>query len=447
MNAAARGATLAKAVSRVRRLARGPWPHLRPGHEVTLLECGQAFFPALEAAIDRARERVDLETYILHDDPSGQRIVAALVRAAQRGVRVRLTIDGFGTPRLGAGIRRLLAGSAVAVRVYRPEPKGWSLDRSRLRRLHRKLAVVDAAEVFVGGINLLDDFVDPNHGALERPRLDYAVSVRGPLVREAAQAVDEVWRALDPKARRLGRWAAQPGPAQALPDDDAAHPADASAAFASQATTVAGSRRDESAGTDRAGAGGLRAMLLLRDNFRYRRAIEREYLEAISQARREIVVANAYFFPGRRLRAALVAAARRGVRVTLLLQGRVEYRLQHYASQALYDELLRGGIALFEYRASFLHAKVALADDWVTVGSSNIDPFSLLLAREANVVVRDAVFAERLRDRLQAAIVEGSRPVHARHHAQRPWPVRVMNWFAFGVLRLGVALSGRASKY
>ena len=188
-------------------------------------------------------------------------------------------------------------------------------------------------------------------------------------------------------------------------------------------------------------------MLVLRDNFRYRRAIEREYLEAIAQARSEIVVANAYFFPGRRLRAALVAAARRGVRVTLLLQGRVEYRLQHYASQALYDELLRGGIALFEYRASFLHAKVALADDWVTVGSSNIDPFSLLLAREANVVVRDAAFAERLRDRLQAAIVEGSRPVHARHHAQRPWPVRVMNWFAFGVLRLGVALSGRASKY
>jgi cardiolipin synthase len=191
----------------------------------------------------------------------------------------------------------------------------------------------------------------------------------------------------------------------------------------------------------------VRAMLLLRDNFRFRRAIEREYLQAIGAARQRVLLANAYFFPGARMRRALILAAGRGVPVTLLLQGRVEYALQHYASQALYDELLGAGVRIVEYASSFMHAKVAVADDWATVGSSNIDPFSLLLAREANVVVCDAGFAAHLSARIHAAIAQGGREVHPARHARGPLRLRAVRWAAFALLRAGVALSGRAGRW
>jgi cardiolipin synthase len=180
----------------------------------------------------------------------------------------------------------------------------------------------------------------------------------------------------------------------------------------------------------------MRAALLLRDNLRHRRTIEHAYLEAIESARRDILVANAYFLPGRRLRRALSDAALRGVRVRLLLQGRVEYRLQHYAQQALYGELLQAGVAIHEYTPSFLHAKVAVIDDaWSTVGSSNIDPYSLLIAREANVAVIDRDFAAQLRGELERAIERESVPVHAPALAQRGWLKRVAYRLAYSVVR------------
>lgn len=427
---AGRGARLVKAVSRVTGRRSLPAPVLRAGHTVDLLEGGAAFFPALEAAIDAARRDVHLETYILHNDVAGRRIVAALARAAQRGVAVRLAVDGYGTPRVPSELLALLADGPVALRIFRPERGPLSWNRSRLRRLHRKLVVIDGELAFVGGINLLDDLIDPNHGALERPRLDFAVCVRGPLVRDAVEALGRVWHTLA---------SGDDGPAVAA--RPRRHRLTVGASPSQPAAPAVAAARGA------APLSGLRAMLLLRDNFRFRRTIEHEYLAAIQAARREILIANAYFFPGARMRHALTAAARRGVRVTLLLQGRVEYRLQHYASQALYDELLGAGIAIVEYKASFLHAKVAVVDDWATVGSSNIDPFSLLLAREANVVIRDAGFADLLRTRIIAAIEGGGRRVLAQHHARRAWPVRVMNWFAVLVLRAGVAISGRAARY
>lgn len=408
-------------------------PVLRAGHQIELLESGADFFPALEAAIDGARHEIHLETYILNDDASGRRVMAALARAGARGVSVKLAVDGFGTPRISRELRALFKGSGVHLRVFRPERRRFSLDRRRLRRLHRKLVVIDRELAFVGGINLLDDRVDPNHGVLERPRLDFAVAVRGPLVSDAYAAVRRVWRRLHPRAL-LAPW---------QPDEPTADEPTADEQPASQT----GALVQLPAEHDLQSSTGMLAMLVLRDNFRFRRKIEHEYLAAIAAARREIIIANAYFFPGIRLRRALMRAAARGVRVTLLLQGLVEYRLQHYASQALYDELLRAGIEIVEYKASFLHAKAAVADDWATVGSSNIDPFSLLLAREANVVIRDAGFAAHLRTRIMAAIQTGGQPVLALHHARRSLPVRMMNWFAYGVLRVGVALSGRAARY
>ena len=186
------------------------------------------------------------------------------------------------------------------------------------------------------------------------------------------------------------------------------------------------------------------AELVLRDNLRNRRKIERAYLKAIGVARHEVIIANAYFLPGARLPRALVHASRRGVRVRLLLQGRFEYFLQYHATRALYGKLLEAGVEIHEYTASFLHAKVAVIDSqWATVGSSNLDPLSLLLAREANLVMDDAGFATRLHERLEAAIRQGSAMVDARILANRPWQQRALEALASLALRAGILVLGR----
>jgi len=389
-----------------------------------LLRSGREFFPALIQAIDAAQTEVLLETYIFSEDQTGDQVAQALARAARRGLRVRVVIDGFGTRPVPERFLELWTGSGAQVQVFSPVPVLLTLDRQRLRRLHRKLACIDGEVGFVGGINVLDDLWDPNHGALEHPRLDYAVQVRGHLAHDVRETMVRLWEQVSaPGAigRNLGvRRSAAPNAAE----PNAAVPG---------ATTRAGITP---------GPRTMPARLVLRDSFTQRRAIERAYLRAIGQARREVLIATAYFFPGRRFRRALREAADRGVKVRLLLQGRAEYLLPHRAAQAMYDSLLSRGIEIHEYTRSFLHAKVAVIDDWATVGSSNIDPFSLLLSREANVVVHDRGFARQLRACLDQEIREGATQVLMDQVRRRTWWHRLSGWLAYGLLRLGVRVSG-----
>ena len=378
---------------------------LLPGNRLHLLQSGAEYFPALIAAIDAARIEIHLETYIFEDDGTGRAVAAALGRAARRGVAVRVLVDGFGARRFAEGLGIPLREAGAEVLVYRPEAGRLVFRRNRLRRLHRKLSVFDGALAFVGGINVIDDNNTPHQIP---PRFDYAVRIEGPLVPAIHFAVRHLWRLV--RWSRIGR---RPPPPPGL------HVAPPSA------------------------DGPVSAGLLIRDNLRHRRDIENAYMEAITNARREVLIANAYFLPGKRFRRALTDAAARGVRVTLLLQGRVEYVLLHYATLALYGILLRAGIRIVEYRASFLHAKVAVIDDdWATVGSSNIDPFSLLLAREANVVVRNAGFAAGLRASLEAAMAAGGHPVSHADLRARPWYVRAASRLAYNFVRLLMGVTG-----
>lgn len=374
------------------------------GNDIRLLVCGEQYFPALEEAIDLARQEVFLETYIFADDDIGTRIAAALARAAQRGVRVRVLVDGFGASEFERTHQTSLESAGAHTLIFRPDISWVTLRRNRLRRMHRKLAVIDAHVGFAGGINIIDDMHTPGHTP---PRFDFAVQVRGPLVSRMHAECQKLWERVAwatlqfrPRLPRLREYANR-------------H------------------------------AGQMRAMLLVRDNVRHRRDIEDAYLEAINSAVREIVIANAYFLPGRRFRQALTRATARGVTVTLILQGRVEYALMHYASQALYGSLLSKGVSIVEYRRSFLHAKAAVIDDdWATVGSSNIDPFSLMLAREANIVVRDAGFAQELRLKLMQAAHHGGRELRHRQWKTRPITERVLRWLAYGVVRVMIGLAG-----
>lgn len=395
-------------------------------HRIRLLQGAQELFATLIAEVDAAQSDVQLETYIFDCTGVGADVAGALMRAAQRGVQVQLVVDGVGTGTLPEPWRAQLLQAGVQLQVYSPlGPLGLLLPQ-RWRRLHRKLCTVDGRVLFCGGINVLDDFYDPNYGRLDAPRLDFAVRVEGALVPYASDVMEQLWwrmRAVtDVQRRRL---------AQAL--------ADWRAARANHLQV----RRAEVRGT------GMRAALVLRDNLRHRGRIERAYRRAIARARHEIVIANAYFVPGRKLRRALVLAARRGVRVRLLLQGRYEYFMQYHAARPVYGALLAAGVEIHEYAPSFLHAKVAVIDaqgtrPWATVGSSNLDPLSLLLAREANVMVRDAAFAQDLHQRLERAMADGGGPINASDYAARPWRQRVLDRIAFAIMRTALWLTGNS---
>jgi len=376
-------------------------PLVYGGNRIDLLKNGAQFFPRLLAAFDAARESIHLETYIYELDDVGERVAQALAAAAGRGVAVHLLVDAFGAAGSVPRLRERMQAAGVRFRVFRPGI-WWRLERRLLRRLHRKIALVDDRLAFVGGINIIDDY---NHQGVESgglgPRYDFAVECEGPLVALIAFVVKRLWWTVAAADRRPGdippRYVEQSAP---LPQN-------------------------------------MRASLLLRDNLRHRRTIQRAYLDGIAGARQDVVLANAYFLPSRRLRDALCDAARRGVRVRLLLQGRVEYWLQHYAQQALYGRLVQAGIEIHEYTASFLHAKVAVIDGvWATVGSSNIDPYSLLLAREANIAVIDRGFAMKLRGELEQAIAHDAVPVHALALARRPWWKQLGYRLAYTVVRL-----------
>jgi cardiolipin synthase len=373
------------------------------------------FFPALVEAITAAQHDVWLETYIFSTAGAGADIAQALMAAAQRGVRVRVVVDGVGTGQLPADWSQRMAQAGVQWRVFSPLTRLGLSVPSRWRRLHRKLCVVDTQVAFCGGINIVDDFLDPHvHGLLREPRLDYAVQIHGPLVSAVQDTMAQLWSRMEAVrdlkqqdllgALEVLRWA---------------NPL----------------RQSLSRG---------RAHLVLRDNLRFRSDIERTYRKAMGTAHHEVLVASAYFFPGSRLRRALVMAAKRGVRVRLLLQGQYEYLLPYRASRQLYGQLMSAGVEIYEYHASYLHAKVAVIDGkWATVGSSNLDPLSLLLAREANVVVRDTAFARDLKAHLDAAILAGARRVEPHDYLNRPWPQRGLDTVASCVLRLGVFLTGK----
>jgi cardiolipin synthase A/B len=389
-------------------------PHAHP-HDMRLLTGGVDLFAAMVDAMDAAQHEVLLETYIFDFAGSGADVAHGLMRAATRGVQVRVVVDGVGTGELPEAWAMQFAQAGVQVRVFAPAVGLGFWLPSRWRRLHRKLCVVDNTVAFCGGINILDDYLDPHvQGLLKAPRLDYAISLRGPLVMAVHTTMAQLWSRIEA--------------VRELRSQDLGSALDALRGVKQSLHLPA---RGET-------------QLVLRDNVRHRAHIERTYRKAIGAARHDIIVANAYFFPGLRLRRALVMAARRGVRVRLLLQGQYEYFLPYRAARQLYGQLMAAGVEIYEYHASYLHAKVAVVDGkWLTVGSSNLDPFSLLLAREANVVAHDPPMAQALQASLVDAMERNSDRVDPHAYLSRGWRERTVDALAALVLRFGVFLTGK----
>jgi cardiolipin synthase A/B len=375
------------------------------GNNITLLKNGVAFFAALEAAIDRALKDIRIETYIFNDDTSGIRIANALMRAASRGVAVRVLVDGFGSRKTPPIFFEELRRAKISLLFYRPERGFFDFRKSRVRRVHRKIALIDGHTGFVGGINFIDDFTE--NLSTTHPRYDYAVEIEGPILAQIYPSVYRLWRVVKWfSLKRRGRDFLPP-----MVSHDAV--GEASLAF------------------------------VTRDNFRHRRDIEREYLHAIQHAKNEVIIASPYFLPGHLLRKRMIAAARRGVQVSVLLQGVADYPMMQLATRALYDKLLAAGITIYEYQPAMLHGKVAVIDsEWATVGSSNLDPFSLLLNREANIIALHAPFAEQLRTSLLEEISQNAVQLNFALWQQRGLWLRVKSWAALAFSRLATGLIG-----
>ena len=409
------------------------------GHQLVLLEGGAELFPALVEAMDAARRVVHLETYIFEFAGSALTVASALERAAQRGVLVRLVVDGVGTPHIPDEWQRRFAQAGVRWRVYAPLGRLGLLIPSSWRRLHRKLCVVDETVGFCGGINLIDDLDDVALGRLDAPRLDFTLRVAGPLVADMVETMESLWWRLHAlrKARQREFKMAWQALKETLPSGDFSS---ILALFSS-----ADHSKDDAkpTGWPSLGVDGAMAALLLRDNVSHRHDIERAYLKAIGEARHEIMIANAYFVPGRKLRSALTMAAQRGVRVRLLVQGRYENFFQFHAARPVQQALVGAGIEIQEYAPSALHAKVAVIDQrWATVGSTNLDPLSMLLAREANISTTDERFAQILYQRLDALVTHSGKAIDAAALQRRPRLQKALDGVAFVVMRVLLYLTG-----
>jgi len=356
----------------------------REGNRYTLLENGEVYFPAVRRAIESAKHEVLVETFILFEDKVGQELQQTLIAAAGRGVSVDLLVDGYGSDELTPEFIGAMTESGVRVHIFDPRPRLLGIRTNVFRRMHRKIVAVDSQCALVGGINFSADHL-PDFGP--EAKQDYAVQVDGPL---AADISDYARAAL--KRRPPRRW--RRPPVASVPDGD----------------------------------GGGR--LVVRDNLGHTTDIERYYRAGLRAAKRDVLIANAYFFPGYRLLRDLANAARRGVRVRLLLQGEPDMLVARLAATMLYDHLMSAGVEIYEYCKRPLHGKVAcMDDDWCTVGSSNLDPLSLALNLEANVVARDASLNAALRDSLERLIAQDCKPV-----PKSAKPTRALRRFWVGVV-------------
>lgn len=387
------------------------------GNRVSLLENGEAFFPRVFECIAAAEREVLLETFILFEDKVGRALHEALLGAARRGVRIDITVDGYGSPDLSPSFVKSLTDAGVHIHVFDPAPRLWGMRTNVFRRMHRKIVAIDAERAFVGGINYsADHLADYGPGAKQ----DYAVEVEGPLAQHIRGFAVRTLRASRPGALSRARSALSGKPV--LDDLLDRYPA----------LTEAPRR-----------AGNMAAMLVVRDNRHHRNDIERHYRIAIRAARERVVIANAYFFPGYRLLRDMRRAARRGVDVQLILQGAPDMPIVKTAANLLYHHLLTGGVRIYEYIERPLHGKVATSDnEWSTVGSSNLDPLSLSLNLEANVIVRDHGFNAQLRERLDHLIAHKCRQVAAEDLVESNWWRVVRSFFVFHLLRRYPAWAG-----
>lgn len=364
---------------------RFPW---REGNRFELLVDGTTFFPRMLAAIDGARDYVLLEMYLFESGQIADRFIAALVRAAERGARVLLLLDDFGALRLHRRDRQRLSVPNIEIAFYNPLHYGEL--RRNLFRDHRKLVIVDGEIGFAGGTGITDSF-----GELVHPRTlwrETMVEIRGPVLADWQSLFTDVWNRYQPQPLDLLM-----NTPTAIPDG--------------QLGRVIHS-------------GGVKVQ-----------EVKRTAVKWIRSSEHRVWIATAYFIPSWKIRRALRRAVRQGADVRLLLPGpHTDHPSVRHAGRRFYAGLLRNGVRIFEYQPRFLHQKVLLCDQRVSIGSSNLDRWNLRWNLEANQDIDDQDFAEAVQNMLEDDR-EHSEEILYNQWRYRPWHRHLLEWF-FGRIDL-----------
>jgi len=356
-----------------------PW---RDGNHFSLLINGEAFFPRMLSAIDSAENYILMEMYLFESGNLADRFIEAFSKAVNRGVKVFLLLDDFGSNCLDIQDKRKLAD--FGVRTASHNPVKLAKLRKNLHRNHRKLLIADGETAFTGGAGIADSFwnkTDPGHSWRET-----MVEVRGPEVDDWRISFEENWN----------HWAEEPLPA--LPGANTKNP------------------------------GKMRGRVALTKS-RHRQEIARSAVKRIRTAAQRIWISTAYFIPTWKIRRALCAASRRGCDVRLLLPGpRNDHPSIRHVGRQYFHRLLKNGVRIFEYQSRFMHSKVMICDQWVSIGSSNLDRWELRWNMDANQEITDQNFsAEAIKifqDDFKSCV-----EIDAVKWLSRPWKDRILEKF------------------
>lgn len=354
----------------------------RTGNRFELLIDGEQYFPRMLAAIDQAKRTISMEMYLVASGNLFAQFRDALLRATQRGVQVRLLLDDFGSQSLRAPDRQILQRGGVELAFY--NRLRWRKGLRNLFRNHRKLLLVDQQCAFVGGAGLTDDFIS----TATRPGWhEVMLRIDGPVIGDWQQLFDRTW------LRLRERWQ-QP-------------------ATAPIESIAAGSRGRVCASS------GLRA-----------HHVTQSLYQRIRTSQRRIWLMTPYFLPSLKLRRLLMEAARQKLDVRILVPGEhTDLPAVRQASRRHFLHLMRSGIRIHEYQPRFIHAKMALCDDWVSTGSTNFDRWNLHWNLDANQEIDDAAFASQVAQLFAADIAQSVELDHTTWE-NRPWRYRLREWLA-----------------
>lgn len=364
---------------------------LRDGNHIRILKGGDEAYPAMLEAIDQATSTIALETYIFDNDHVGKKFVEALARAVKRGVQVRVLIDAIGSKYSRPPILRRLRRSGIPAALFMTNPLGLRMPYANLRS-HRKILVVDGHIGFTGGMNIREGFVSTFAG--DRVAMDTHFRIEGPVVTQLISVFSHDWKFTTGEVLPFDPWCDETWQAP-LPHTPA---------------------RCIRSGPDR-----------------YMASTHSLLLGAFAIAQKHIRIQSPYFLPDQILMGALNTAARRGIRVDIVIPGRNNLRLVNYAMTSQLDQVIRAGCRVWRASGNFDHSKLLTIDGtWSYIGSSNLDPRSLRLNFELDMEIYSQDIAHQIEDLIDAEI-EKAEAVTLESLAEIPFRKRLRNriiWLA-----------------
>jgi cardiolipin synthase A/B len=370
----------------------------RDGHTIELLRSGENFFAACEKVIDEAKEYIHFQTYIVDDDETGRRIVNALIKASERGIRVYFLLDAYGGNSFSKDLINKVEEAGILFRLFSPRliTKGFQLSL----RLHHKVMLADGDTAIIGGMNIADRY----YGKVGlKAWLDFAILIKGPECSHVLFILKKLWnRAFIPKKERSR--------------ETMHHPV----------------KHNEN----------VKVKVVQNNWYRNKIEILKSYRSALKHAQNRMTIFASYFLPGRNERRLLRNASRRGVDIKIVLSAESDAPVFKRATNFLYDFILRNNITIYEYLPSNLHAKVATVDGkWSTIGSYNMNHLSDYGSIEMNADILDNRFAEEFEGLLQEIIEKDCRQVTFEEYIRRKtWLFQVTDWFSYQMIRIMMRL-------